>query len=234
MTHPARFSTEIVENVRDLLMARYPADDETVLVPMIWDPFAGTGERLAAMADELGMSYGGTEIEASFIIAEGIKHGDATDWSTYPDVPFVIFTSPAYPNGMSDSWKMSDGSRRYTYRAAIGEIEGEDRQLHDNNQGRYGYRGSPRHSKSAKRAAYWRIARDAVRCWKSARLVLLNVSDFKHSNGHIEPLVQDWRDLLTEFDWTRQTVVPVATKRMRNGANADQRVDIECVIVAER
>jgi hypothetical protein len=29
-------------------------------------------------------------------------------------------------------------------------------------------------------------------------------------------------------------VIPVATKRMKNGANAGERVDIECVIVAER
>lgn len=230
MPHPARYSTEIIKVVHELLISVYPTHPR----PKIWDPFAGTGERLADLAHAADMDYGGTEIEASFIVDAGIVHGDATDPLTYPDIPFVIFTSPAYPNGMADSWKMSDPSKRYTYRSYINEVEGADRELHPNNQGRYGYRGTERHGKSARRANYWKIARDAVRCWKGAELVLLNVSDFKHSNGRIEPLVSDWRDMLTEFGWAKQTVIPVATKRMKNGANAGERVDIECVIVAER
>lgn len=228
--HPARFSTEIIGVVRELLNARYQSKPEEVL----FDPFAGTGEALRALANDLFMDYGGVEIEPAFIVAPNIKQGDATDLSSYPTVPYIIFTSPAYPNGMADHFEAKDDSKRHTYRKANALLEGADRELHPNNQARYGYRGTKRHGKSTKRDEYWRIAREAVMCWGSAEMILLNVSDFKHSRGEIEPLVQDWRTLLSSFGWSAQTEIPVGTKRQRQGANGNERMDVEVVVVAER
>jgi hypothetical protein len=136
---------------------------------------------------------------------------------------------------MSDSWVMSDESKRYNYRKALSVINGYDRPLHPNNQGAMGYRGTKRGGTSKRRAEYWRVAREMVACWKrpECRLVLLNVSDFL-SGGVVEPLVDDWCQLLAESGWQNQTVIPVGTQRMRNGANSDQRVAAEVVVVARK
>lgn len=232
MTHPARFSPEVIDAVAEFLIHRWPPD--LLAMPILHDPFAGSGERLAELAQRCAASYSGTEIEQCLIVASGITCGDATNTFTYPTRPYVIFTSPAYPNGMADHFHARDDSVRKTYRKAVAEIEGQDRELHENNQGRWGYRGTRRHGTSKRRIRYWEIASKAVACWGSAELVLLNVSDYKHSNGQVEPVVQDWRDLLKSYGWARQTLIPVGTKRMRNGANRDERVDVEMIVVAER
>lgn len=229
--HPARFSDEVIELFAEILSHEYPVWFGR---PMLFDPFAGTGEALEDLAKRLDMSYAGLEIEPEFINAINIIEGDATDPDCYPAPPFVIITSPAYPNGMSDSWVMSDGSKRYTYQRAKNDLVGKHVELHPNNQGRYGYRGTRRGGRSARRDKYWSIAREAAANWWQADVVLLNVSDFKHSNGQIEPLVTDWRCLLKEHGWTNLIEHPVATQRMRNGENADQRVDHEVIVVAKR
>ncbi len=244
MTHPARFSAEIVDVFADLLLAEWP---DFMGRPVLHDPFAGSGERLLELCNRLNWGlFSGTEIEASFIEVDGVLHGSATDPSTYPPVRlpnetvtggWVVITSPAYPNGMSDHHAARDDSKRYTYRKAVADIEGADRPLHEDNMGRYGYRGTRREGRSEKRKAYWDIAERSVRNWGSAAMVLLNVSDFVYSRDgveHVEPVVADWQALMRRHGWDYQTVVPVGTRRMGNGENRDKRVDAEYVIVCRR
>jgi hypothetical protein len=133
----------------------------------------------------------------------------------------------------SDHAVANDASKRYTYRKAISTIEGVDRELHESNLGRYGYRSTKRDGKSTKRAEYWRIADKIVGNWSSASMVILNVSDFI-ARGQVEPHVADWKDLLARHGWADQTDHPVGTRRMRNGENAEARVDHEVVIVGRR
>jgi hypothetical protein len=97
-THPARFSGPILDVLRTELSG----------APWVHDPFAGTGERLGHLCDELGVPFSGTEIEEPFIVdAARVWCGDSRDPSTYP-TPLVgiehywIVTSPVYPNGMTD------------------------------------------------------------------------------------------------------------------------------------
>jgi hypothetical protein len=173
--------------------------------------------------------------------------GDSRDLATYPPARFpnevatagwVVLTSPVYPSGMADAHLARDASRRKNYRKAKAIITGDvEADLEEQSMARFGYRGTKRPEdggKSAKRTEYWRIARECVEHWQTASMVLVNVSDFKHSNGLIEPVVDDWRKLLHEAGWTDQTVMPVGTRRMRDGSNADQRVDHEVVIVGRR
>lgn len=228
--HPARFSDEIIELFADILTHEYP---EWFGRPLLHDPFAGTGEALEDLARRIDFGYQGTEIEPEFIVAPHIKQGDACDPSTYPPPPYVIITSPAYPNGISDSWQMAEDSKRFTYQQALNRLLGTHRQLHPNNQGRFGYRGTKRGGKSSNRDNYWRIARAAVACWTWADLVLLNVSDFK-AKGGTEPLVMDWRQVLAENGWTIQIEHPVATRRIGMGENRDERVSHEVIVVARR
>lgn len=242
MSHPARFSKEVVDTLVDLLQSLNKLSVKAGRRPGLWihDPFAGTGERLYEIAGRLNppAGYTGTEIEPEFIVLHKtelgtVYPGDATK-PHYPINPHIIVTSPAYPNGMADSWAAQDPSKHKNYRMALSEITGEDRQLNINNQGRYGYRGTG--PGSQKRKEYWRIAREAVKNWDGASLVIVNVSDFMYSKlgvDHTEPVVQEWADLLLEHGWQTYRV-PVGTRRMRLGANSDKRVPAEWILVGSK
>lgn len=246
MTHPARYSKPVLDLTREILLAEWP---EFMGRPMLHDPCAGTGERLHEFCNSDGMwwPYSGTEIEECYIEAPGILHGNSTRADTYPPARWpettpvfgwLIFTSVVYPNGMADNHLARDGSPRKNYRKAKAEITGdEEAELDPDNAGNYGYRGTKRPEDggtSRKREAYWDIHRRMLPHWETAEMVILNASDFKHSNGRVEPVVKDWRDLLHEFGWSKQVAHPVGTQRMKHGQNADQRVAHEVVIVARR
>lgn len=225
--HPARFSKEIITRLRSILEPGVH----------LHDPFGGSGVRLGKLADEIGCSFSGTELAPAFIIDPRVVHGDATVRGTYPRKRrWWIVTSPVYPNGIADSWKISDASSRTTYRSRQTEILGEDRDFHENNQARYGYRGTKRDGQSQKRQHYWRIARESVLHWSRAERVILNVSDFKHSNGEIEPFTKDWISLMKENGWSLVRHHKVATPRNRKGSKKSQveRMPFESVLVFER
>lgn len=246
MSHPARYSREVLALFAEILLHEWP---DFMPRPILHDPFAGTGERLHEFCNhpDTYFTYTGTEIEEAFIEAPGIVHGDARDPLTYPPhtrtddlwaAGWVIVTSAVYPNGMCDHHRPRDTSKRRNYRASKIAITGDpDAELDEGNAGRYGYRGTKRPEDggtSKRREQYWAIHRAAIPHWETAEMVLVNVSDFKHSNGEVEPVVDDWAALLREFGWTDQTHHPVGTKRMRHGKNREQRVEHEVVIVGRR
>ena len=243
--HPARFSQEVLDLAAELLMARYP---EWLGRPYVFDPFAGTGEALARLSatliaaepEHIGFQVTGVEIEPAYIVnAELVKPGDALDRSCYEQAPtggLVIFTSPVYPNGMADHHRPKDTSVRRTYLVSLMALTGDAAyEMDEHNMGRYGFRGTRRDGTSKRRAAYWDLAEKAVAVWAGcAQHVLLNVSDFMHSNGQVEPVVDDWKAVLHKHGFTEQFDHPVATSRMRMGANHDQRVANEVIVEARR
>jgi hypothetical protein len=148
--------------------------------------------------------------------------------------PYTIVTSPVYPNGMADDFVSSatDGSTRRTYRHAKAELTGQrDAKLHERNMGRWGYRG--RSLTSSARMMYWHLAERAVVCWDAER-ALVNVSDFIEGKGVVTPVVRPWCELLVRHGWRIEQTVEVPTRRMRNGANRDARVEHEVIIDARR
>lgn len=249
--HPAQYSPEILTLFRWLIPS----------VARVHDPFAGTGSRLGSLARDRGWTFTGTEIEPAFIIDDRVVQGDATDPGSYPapllcpacgclgDVSerssvfprrcmahhprgFWIVTSPVYPNGMADHFvsKAADTSTRRTYRHALATITGDrEVQLDPRNMGRWGYRG--RALDSDARAMYWHLARQAVDCWSEAEALVVNVSDSLDGDRRV-PVVAGWQDLIARAGWSNQDVHPVATKRYRNGAGRDARVETEAVIHA--
>lgn len=243
--HPARYSQAIIDRFAEILLGHWP---DWFGRPKLFDPFAGTGERLAELAQRTGFDYGGVEIEEWCIVAPHIDQGDATAWESYPPARhpleyghghWLVITSPVYPNGMADAHLARDGSPRKNYRKAKAEATGdEEAALHHNNMGGFGYRGTKRPEeggKSTKRAEYWRIAQESVRWWGTAELVLVNVSDFIYTrNGEerVEPLVDDWAELLSVYGWTGQVRHEVTTPRMKHGANGEKRVAAEVIIEA--
>lgn len=227
--HKAQFSCGIVAEIRDVLLERYPYFWAR---PKLWDPYAGPGLRLAEIAGE-DFDYGGTEIEECFIVNSRIIHGTATDIGLYPQGDHVIVTSPVYPNGIADHHKAADESERNTYRSWVARIEGQDRELAEDNMGRYGYRGTKPLGVSVKRKTFWDIAHRTVRNWDRAELVILNVSDFISGNI-VEPYVADWVKLMMQYGWSVSESRRVETPRLRLGENSDVRVPFEVVLVFER
>lgn len=220
MTHPAQYSPEVLDAIRGLI-------DDTILVH---DPFAGAGERLGALCDEIGCEFSGTEIEAAFIVDSRVVQGNSTDGSTYPVEPYTIVTSPVYPNGIADSFEARDNSKRRTYRSALAKIVGHDRELHPDNQGRWGYRGTPLSSPA--RAVYWSIAERVIGCWQDADAAIVNVSDFIAGDRQ-EPVVAGWTRLLAAAGWD-VSAIPVSTKRWKYGANRERRVDAEVLLLCSK
>jgi hypothetical protein len=216
-THPAKFSDEILAVIAPLLRAQPLA---------VHDPFAGTGERLGKLCDQLGLPFTGTEIEPEFARDARVRGGDSTDPATYPrGYRYCVVTSPPYPNGMSDHFKASN-LNRHTYRQALAQILGHDRPLHPNNMGRYGIRYGEQQLRR-----HYEIARRCVQHWPDH--VIVNVSDFIVA-GEVHPVVDRWHELLEDRGYRIVETIPVETPRQRHGANGQARVDHEAVLVATR
>jgi hypothetical protein len=246
--HPARFSKEILEVLRI----------ELASAPWVHDPFAGTGERLGALCDELGVGFSGTELEAPFIVDGRVKQGDSRDPEAYPvkvairDVglwpSYWIVTSPVYPNGVADHFRPkccdqcdSKGAqrcpanphpnyRRMTYRTSLMEIMGDNTvELNEANMGRYSYRGGAK-----KAAAYWRIATEVAAQWSHAERAIVNVKDFVHE-GQVVPLAEMWESMLTHgHDWQLIRRHDVECPGMLHGANRGARIATEAILVFTR
>lgn len=213
--HPARWTPSILSTIGPIV--------DKLRLP-VHDPYAGTGERLGRMCDQLGLRYTGTEIEPEWIVDPRVTQGDSTTSDSYPPGRFVVVTSPAYPNGMSDHFAAGDSSRRHTYRQALADMVGHDRPLNRMNMGRY----SVRAGRTAERV-YWDLAACSVRRWPDWAVV--NVSDFV-AGGATYPLVDRWTELLERAGYEIVGRVDVATPRQRHGANSHLRAPSEAVIVA--
>jgi hypothetical protein len=215
--HPARFSVELLPVIGHSLAGwRLP----------VHDPFAGTGERLGRLCDELGLTFTGTEIEPEWIVDARVRRGDSTEAGAYPTCDYAVATSPTYPNGMADHFRAGDDSHRNTYRQALQRTRGADRELHPNNTGRYNNRRGQRIE-----AQYWKLCRVAVAHWPARAVV--NVKDFYYQNDQLYPVVTRWMALLEEHGYTVRERIDVPCPGNRYGANR-QRVETEAVLVCER
>lgn len=214
--HPAPYTDSLIDAFRTLLPERV----ERSLV--VHDPFGGEGVRLGRLCDDLGYTFSATDLEPWLDADPRVMQGDSTDPTTYPDVPFVVVTSPTYNNGVNDHFAPKDDSRRLTYRVRLG------RPLQPNNTGRWSGRGSRKGE-----VEYWRITRECVKHWPD--LCFVNVKDSTRSSweGGIYPLVALWRDLLVEYGYEVEQV-DVACPGWRFGTNGQDRSDTEAILIAVR
>lgn len=211
MAHPAQFHPNILAAIKPHLAE---------LDGLIFDPFAGTGIRLGQMCDELGKPFKGIDIENWPDHDPRITIGDASNIESYPGVPFTVVTSPTYPNGISDHFKPSDKSKRFTYRTALGQP------LQENNTGRYSVRGGKKQMEK-----YWLICYDAIYNWvKKDANVFVNVKNFYHQ-GEIVDLVHMWKNTLSAHGYLIDEVLEVECPGIRFGANSKARVDHESIII---
>jgi hypothetical protein len=208
MNHPAKYSDELIP-VMVHLIRKYGRK-----IPIIVDPFAGTGKIFDLYKFIPGCSIFANELEPEWAHPE-CHIGDALNLPWMDHMFNVCCTSPTYGNRMADHHEAKDDSERHTYRHCLG------RPLSPNNSGamQWGAEYCGFHLRA------WR---EASRVLCKNGLFILNISN--HIRKGQEQMVSEWhRDTLIQMGYVLLEDVHVATLRNRNGANADLRVDYEHV-----
>jgi len=206
VTHPAKFSDPIIVELTKLLVD---------LPGPILDPFAGTGR-----VHELGRTDTvGVEIESEWAdMHERTIVGNALELD-FPDNSIgTIVTSPTYGNRMADTYDGRDGSKRYTYRTALGH------NLNGDNSGAMQWG-------TEYRDFHKRAWSEAFRVLAPSGYLILNISDHVRKGQLVA--VSSWHaNIILElgFEGVPDGWTTVTTKRNRNGANRDLRVDFESII----
>lgn len=204
--HPAKFTDDILPPAAEMLVAC----GSTLL-----DPFAGTGKGVDFLS-QFAWDAVGVELEPEWAAqSERVIVGSALHLP-FADASFdVIFTSPCYGNRMADR-DMRD-SVAGTYAKALGRHASEGSACHL--QWGPAYRGFHREA--------WV---EADRVLRPGGHFLLNMKD--HVRGDQLQHVTAWHtDTLQElgFKWKRSVMVDVPGLRV--GANADNRVDWEWLVL---
>ena len=212
--HPAVFNPLILATINDML-----GDADPVL-----DPFAGVGGIFDLPRHPSGLlrEIEGLEIEEKWAnLRPKITHASALDIPWEDGYFGAIATSPTYGNRMADQYDGRDGSKRHTYRIALGQP------LHEENSG----------------ALQWGVDYRVfhMRAWLEARRVLapggkfiLNIKD--HIRDGERQRVADWHVECLR-GWLGFGLVErreVKSPGMRFGSNADLRIDYEEVILFVR
>lgn len=221
--HCAKWSAPILTAI-DLALAECDLGQE----PILLDPFAGRG------LDELRATHPtarwlGIELEPEWASqAPGTVVGDATRLPFRAGTLDGIVTSPCYGNRMADTYDGRDGSRRMTYRLALGRMP------------------SPRSTATlqwgtAYRAMHRLAWHEAHRVIRPGGALLVNVSNHLRTRGsganrqQAVQHVMEWHlDCLASLGFVTRRLVPIETRRMRQGANHDARVDAEHLLVMRR
>lgn len=206
--HPAKYSSEIVEILRDQLR-----DFDGLAL----DPFAGVG-KIREIEGEIRARLVLGELESEWArMGRASYIGDALKLPFQRETFDLVFTSPVYGNRMSDHHNARDGSRRNTYRHSLGRAL------------------DPRNSGSLQWGEEYRAFHLAA--WKEIRRVLrrggwfiLNISDHVRK-GEIVP-VSAWHvQAIRDLGFMLEREIRVKTARNRFGENGEKRVDFESVFL---
>lgn len=207
MNHPAKFSDDILSAIKGLL-----PEEGRVL-----DPFAGTG-RIHELSTKRRKTWG-VEIEQEWAdLHPYTVHGDSTDLDTLFQADWfdAVATSPTYGNRMADHYKAKDGSRRYTYRTALGH------ELQANNTGRMQWGESYR-------SLHEQVYAHCVTVTKDGGYLVLNVKDHIRAGKKV-PVVSWHVRTLESLGYRKEVEVFVPSPGMRHGENRMSRVQHESVI----
>jgi hypothetical protein len=214
-SHPAKYSDELLPVLAKLLRGRHE----------LLDPMAGTGKIAAIRRFNFDGHITCNDLEPewtdpAFRVDEWhFSDAASMDWANDGQLD-AICTSPTYGNRMADHHEAQDGSRRYSYTHCLGHA------LHEGNTGQMQWG-------EAYRTKHVEIVRECRRVLKDIGVLVVNVSNHVR-HGEIVDVVGWWRTIVPMLGFEFITEYEVPTKRMRNGANAEKRVDSESVLVFER
>lgn len=205
MTHPCQYSPEVLTVLAELIR---PGEH-------IHDPFAGPGNRLANLCDQIGATYSGGDIEDWPGHDPRVRQVDATQADSYPTGDYRLVTSPVYVNKRCADYRngptpTTKTKGRRDYGIALG------RALNPRNLARH--TGRP-----AEAETYWRLHAEAVAHWPAR--VIVNVD---------EPISDRWQQTLLDAGYRVGRVLPAYTQRYGGLDNADKRAEFEVVIVATK
>lgn len=211
--HPAKYTDSVWDAITTAVTdeANLQGRELTVL-----DPFAGTG-RIHRLNESNWFTTWGVELEPEW----ATQHprtvvGDATRLPFGDETVEIIATSPCYGNRMADTYDGRDGSRRMTYRLALG------RELSRGSAA--GMQWGP---------SYRRLHQEAIvemlRVLCLGGLGIINMSNHIRG-GEVQLVVEWWTRTLIDSGVQLISVSPVGTDRYRHGANHELRVEAEHLI----
>lgn len=236
--HPAPFSQPIMDVLKDLI-ADWPGP--------ILDPYAGCGR-----VHELGRDdTWGVEIErewaesspltiwsdsSSLTVLDHHEHlasvrhlgVDYERWISFPR-PRAIVTSPDYGNRMADAYLGTP--EELSERAASGKPP--RRKGYAISLGRALSPGSTsrEHFGPGYISAHTKVMTAVTGVCLPDAMAAVNVSDFFKAKKRVL-VVSFWVQLLRTLGWNIIDMIPVGTRRYRDGTNSELRVDAEQIIVA--
>ncbi len=219
-THPAKFTTEQLA----LVYAYLPAFNRKKLA--VFDPFAGVGTVSALNETNRNIKVVGMEIEPEWADqSPDVMTGDSITYMMLTrDRYDAIVTSPSYGNRMADSYDGRDGSKRNTYRVALG------RSLDEQNAAQF-------HFSHLEDDEYKEFHREAiqgmVRITRKGGRIILVVKNFI-KDGFEMDVVGWWRQELEAAGLQEVAFVPIEAGGLGYGANRDERVKYEYVLVWEK
>jgi SAM-dependent methyltransferase len=204
--HPAKYSTDIIAQIGELLHGYDP----------VLDPFAGAGG-----IHQLSNRTVGVELEPEW----ADQHPDTIPGDAlalpFPDESFpAIATSPTYGNRMADNHDAKDGSHRATYRHMLG------RDLSDSNSG--GLQWGAEYRDFHERA--WK---EAVRVLQPDGRFVLNIKDHIR-NGQWQDVAAWHINTIEGLGLHIVAIRPIVSSGNQFAANADKRVPAELVLAFDR
>lgn len=210
--NPAKFSDSILQVIENYILAKLPLES-TIL-----DPFGGSG-KIAKIKDNVDVKIHCNDIE------NGWKEKFPVDMWYHQDAEFLttdctfdaIITSPTYGNRMADHHNAKDASKRITYTHRYGNklTEGNTGVMHFGNE----YKNK-----------HYKIFVHLKQLLKTNGYLMVNVSNFIRSGKEVD-VVGWWQEMLSSIGYIFIEKIPIATPRMRYGANAKSRVDNEYLLI---
>jgi tRNA G10 N-methylase Trm11 len=218
ITHPAKFSDNLIPFFAEKLQS----------YSIVLDPMAGTG-KIALIKDfgwkgflvcnEIEPEY--AQLHSYNTLVDQWYFSDAGNMQWAKDNMFdAIATSPTYGNRMADHWDRNDKSIRYSYTFCLGH------DLHKENTGRFQWG-------DIYRQKHDQIWRECYRVLRPSGILLLNISNHIRKKHEID-VVSFHMQLLIKLGFKFMEQIPIGTRRLRNGANAQLRCLSEFLIIFKK
>lgn len=230
--HEATYSVQLLDPIVELLQ-EHAGPVALALGGTLLDPFGGTGEKLALVADRVGLDPVAVEIEPGYWpdVHPCVILGDSTALPLADGSVAAAVTSPVYPNGMSDNFRSNpyDVSERHTYVHNLRAFRGPDYTLQANNPAGV---GSPRSSK----AALARMYAIHEKVWAEVYRVLIPGGVFVVNTKDTPtiPFTDDTCRQLVDAGFTIEAQRIVGTPGHNHGENHEVKKTYEVLTVARK
>ena len=222
--HPATYSDALIP-------VFYEEIQKWVTENKRWlDCHGGDGRKFAQLMTSLFLWPLAVDIEPAFVKRAHpcVQLGDSTNLPFADNSIGGGMTSPSYPNGISDNWHASDGSRHITYVHYVRDVEGPEYELHPNNTGGTNPRRSPK-AYATFMDLNRRIYAEMFRVLEPGAAFLVNTKNTKKYQ-----FTADTREQLTTLGFVHHYDLKVGVNGMNYGENQENKEDYETIAVFQK